>query len=88
MISANLLFDVSPISGIGAFLGIAFFFVVAAVAFIAYRMLRKTVKTAVRMTIVAAILIIALVGSIALLVFSSGGGGKRTPRPTPTQKSR
>jgi hypothetical protein len=84
MISTILLFDISPVGGgIGAILGLAFFFIFAAVAFIAYKMLKKTVKMAVRMTIVVAILLIALVGSVALLLFSSGGG-TRPARPAPT----
>jgi EamA domain-containing membrane protein RarD len=89
MISETLLFDVAPVGGgIGAIVGIGFFLVLAAVAFIAYKMLKKTVKTAVRMAVVVAILAIAFVGSIALLWFSSTGG-KRTSRPAPTtQKSR
>jgi hypothetical protein len=88
MISGTLLFDVAPVGGgIAAIFGIAFFFVLAAVAFITYRLLKKTVKMAVRMTIVVAILLIALIGSVALLLFGSGGG-KPAPRPTPaTQKS-
>lgn len=89
MILETLLFDVAPIGGgIGAIIGIAFFLILAAVAFIAYKMLKKTVKMAVRMTVVVAILAIAFVGSIALLWFSSTGG-KRTERPAPTtQKPR
>lgn len=89
MISETLLFDVAPIGGgIGAIVGIAFFLVFAAVAFIAYKMLKRTVKMAVRMTIVVAILLIALVGSVALLMFSYSGGS-RPARPTPTtQKPR
>ena len=85
-----LLFDVAPVGGvIGAFFGVAFFFIMAIVAFIAYRMLKKTVKMAVRMTIVVAILLIALIGSVALLLFSSSGGSRPTrPTPTPTQKAR
>lgn len=92
MILTMLLFDIAPPIGggvIGAFFGVAFFFIMAIVAFVAYRMLRKTVKMAVRMTIVVAILLIALVGSVALLLFSSSGGGSRPTRPTPqTQKTR
>ena len=90
MILETLLFDISPVSGgIGVILGLGFFFIVAAVAFITYRMLKKTVKMAVRMTIVVAILLIALIGSVALLLFSSGSGGSRPVRPTPTtQKPR
>lgn len=86
MILTTLLFDIAPVGGgIGAIFGIAFFFIFAAIAFIAYKMLRKTVKMAVRMTIVVAILLIALVGSVALLLFSSSGGGSRPTRPTPTK---
>lgn len=91
MILTTLLFDVAPPigGGIGAILGLGFFFIVAAIAYIVFRMLKKTVKMAVRMTIVVAILLIALIGSVALLLFSSSGGGKRPVRPTPqTQKPR
>lgn len=90
MILTNLLFDVALVSSssVGAIVGIAFFLVFAAVAFIAYKLLKKTVKMAVRMAVVIAILAIAFVGSIALLWFSSTGG-KRSERPTPTtQKPR
>ena len=88
MILETLLFDVPPVGGgIGAFIGIAFFLILAVVAFIAYKMLRKTVKMAVRMTVVVAILLIALVGSIALLMFSSSSGGGKRPTPS-TQKPR
>ncbi len=87
MILTNLLFDIAPVGGgIGAIVGIAFFLVLAAVAFIAYKMLKRTVKMAVRMTIVVAILLIALVGSIALLMFSSSSGGSKRPTPTTQRK--
>jgi hypothetical protein len=81
MSSTALLFDISPIGGgVGAFIGVAFFLVLAGVAVFAFMMLKKTVKMAVRMIIVAVILLVALVGGIALLMFSSGSG---SPRPTP-----
>lgn len=77
------LFDLAPVAGgIGAIAGIGFFLVLAAVAFVAFKMLKRTVKMAVRMTIVIAILVVALIGSIALLYYSSGGGGSK---PTPTR---
>jgi hypothetical protein len=76
-----LFFDIAPVGGgIGAVLGIAFFFIFAAIAFVAYKMLKRTVKMAVRMAVVIAILAIAFVGSIALLWFGTAGGG--SPRPT------
>ena len=90
MILTTLIFDLVPFGGMGVFLGIGFFFVFAAVAFVAYKLLKKTVKMAVRMTIVVAILLIALVGSIAVLILStSSKGPKGPPLTTPTtQKPR
>lgn len=92
MISAlALLFDVAPTGtgAIGAVLGLVFFFILAAVAFIAYKMLRKTMKMAMRMTIVVAILVIALVGSFALFFLGSGSKpSKRPVQPTPAQRTR
>jgi EamA domain-containing membrane protein RarD len=86
-----LIFDVAPVGGgISALLGLAFFFIFAAIAFVAYKMLKKTVKMAVRMAVVIAILAIAFVGSIALLWFGSGAGNRpvRPVPPTATQKPR
>lgn len=85
-----LLFDVAPIgSSIGIFLGIAFFFICLAVAVIVFKMLKKTVKMAVRIMIVGAILIAAIIGSIAFFAFGTGKGEyKRPERPTTQQKSR
>jgi ABC-type transport system involved in multi-copper enzyme maturation permease subunit len=79
-----LLFDVPPIGGpIGIFLSIGFLFICLAVAVIAFKMLKKSVKMALRMVIVAAILIIALVGSMFLFIFGGAIGYKPPARPTP-----
>ena len=88
MITTVLFFALSLIDGgIGIFLGVAFFFICLAVAFIAYKMLKKTVKMAVRMAIVAAILIAALVGTVAF--FLIGGGETRPGKDvSPTQTPR
>ncbi len=89
MISAVVLFlNLALISStVAAVLGLVFFFTLAAVAFIAYKMMRKTVKMAVRMTIVVVILLIALVGSVAFLMFA--GSGKSSPtKPAPTRTNR
>lgn len=67
--------------------GIVFFLVLAAVAFFAYKMMKKTVKMAVRMTIVVAILLIALVGSVAFLMFAGTGKTTQT-KPAPTRTNR
>jgi hypothetical protein len=75
-----ILFDVPAISGeIGAALAVGFFLVFAALAFIVFKMIKRTVKMAVRMAIVAVILLIAVVGGASLLYFNSGNGGSKPP---------
>ena len=82
-----LLFDVSPLGDPGfIFVGLVILFIGLAAAVIAFKMLKKTVKMAVRMTIVAAILIIALIGTVALFVF--GGTNNNRERNFPTQTPR
>jgi hypothetical protein len=77
----NLLFSLLSDAGpIGIAVGVAFFLVVAAVAYISFRLMRRTMKTAIRLAIVALILLVALVGSIAILWKSSG----RITRPRPS----
>ena len=50
---------------VGIVAAVAFFLVFAGVAYIAFRLLRKTVKMAFRMAIVAVILVIAVAGSVS-----------------------
>jgi phosphoglycerol transferase MdoB-like AlkP superfamily enzyme len=77
-----LLLDVAPVAGgIGIFAAAIFFLVFAAVAFFVFKMLKRTVKMAFRMAIVAVILAIAVAGSIALWAFGGGGSSER-PRAT------
>ena len=74
----TMFLDVAPLGGgIGIFAGVAFFLVLAAVAFIAFKLLRKTVKMAFRMLIVAVILVIAIAGSVSFWWLGSG----RTTKP-------
>ena len=63
------LLDIAPMGGAGVFLAVAFFFVALASGVFAFIMLRKTIKMAIRMAVVAAILLIAVFGSIALWLF-------------------
>lgn len=80
------LFDLAPIGGgLGIFAAIAFFLVLLAVAFIAYKLLKKTVKMAFRMVIVAVILAIAVAGSVALWAFGTGNPARPQPHPRPAQ---
>ena len=63
------LLDLLPVETGAALTVGAFFFVVTAVGIGVILMLRKTIKMAIRMIIVAAILLIAVVGSLALWSF-------------------
>ena len=72
---------VSEVGMIGIVLGVGFLLAALAAAYIAFRMLRKTVKMAFRMAIVAAILVIGLVGTIAFFYMSSGGSTPPRNRP-------
>ena len=77
-----LLFDTSLFGGWGGVLAAAAFFAIfLAVAFVAFKMLKRTVKMAVRLTIVAVIIAIAAIGSIILWTFD---GKPELPRPRPT----
>jgi hypothetical protein len=77
--------DAAPVAGgIAAIAGVAFFLVLAAVAFIAFRLLKKTVKMAFRMAIVAIILVIAAAGSISFWWLGSSKT-TRPERPAPTR---
>ena len=75
------LLDLAPTpGGIGIFVSVAVLLVFAGVAFIAFKLLKRTVKMAFRMAIVAILLAIGLAGSI---FFYAVGGSKpvRTSRP-------
>ncbi len=83
-----LLFDVAAPGGgkAAVAVGLGFLLVLLAVAYVAFRLLKKTVKMAVRMAIVAVIVAIAIVGSVSLWWFGSSSGGSRPPRPSPTRR--
>ncbi len=67
--------------GVGTFAIVAFFLIFLAVAFIAFKMLKKTVKMAFRIAIVAIILAVAVAGSIALWAV----GTTKPTRPSPAR---
>jgi apolipoprotein N-acyltransferase len=82
---AAFLMDMAPLGGgIGVVAGIAFFLVFAAIAFVAYKILKKSVKMAFRLAIVAIILLIAVAGSISFWWLGSSKP-TRPDRPRPTQ---
>ncbi|MEO6656628.1 MAG: hypothetical protein ABIO36_11150 [Pyrinomonadaceae bacterium] len=81
----TIFLDAAPFGGgFGIFAAVVFFLVFAAVAFIAFKLLRKTVKMAFRMAIVAIILVIAVAGSISFWWLSGSKTG-RPERPRATQ---
>lgn len=51
---------------------LAFFAVSAAVAYVTFRLLKKTVKMAFRMAAVAAIMLVAVIGVLSFWWFGSG----------------
>ncbi|MFN6964603.1 MAG: hypothetical protein ACK4S4_12660 [Pyrinomonadaceae bacterium] len=71
---------------IGLVGGIAFFLIFAVVAYIAFRMMRRTVKMAFRMAVVTIILAVAVVGGLALYWF--GTGSSTTSKPAAPSRSR
>lgn len=85
MNNAYLMLNLAPVGGgIAIVGGIVFFLVLAAVAFIAFRVLRKTLKMAFRLAIVAVILAIAIVGCVSFWWLGSG----RPTRPEPPSATR
>lgn len=74
---------------VGIIIGTVFFIISAGIAFVTYKMLKKTVTMAFRMAIVAGILVLSLIISIGILIFVSGGKKTAPTKPAPTnQKTR
>jgi hypothetical protein len=72
-----LLDALPPASGVALGAGAIFFVAFAIAGFIVFKLLKKTVKMAVRMAIVGVILLIAVVGSISFWWL----GTSKTPTP-------
>ena len=82
----TLLLDAAPVaSGVGVIAAVVFFFVFLAVAFVAFKMLKRSLKMAFRIAIVVIILVIAVAGSFALWAFSLSKPGR--PQPAPITKT-
>lgn len=76
-----LLFDVGLPGGTTTLIaGVGFFFILAAAAYVMFRLLRKTVRMAFRMAMVVTVLFTLAVGSVAAYWFASGSS-KRPSRP-------
>lgn len=67
---------------IAAGAGIVFLIILAAVAFLAFRLFRRTLKMAFRMAMLATVLFAVLVGSVGLWWYASSKPGPKpaTPR--------
>ena len=78
------LFDLAPSPTSAGMLGIgaaaALLLAAAAAAFIVFRVLKKSVKMAFRVAIVAVILVIAVAGSVALWAIESKPSSRPIPR--------
>lgn len=69
-------------------MAVGFFVVLSLVAFIALKILAKTVKAAVRMFVFLLILAIAVIGAVALMVKHSGPEEPAIKKPTTNKKRR
>jgi hypothetical protein len=79
MNSHALLFQALDGGTFGLIAGFIFFLMFAGVAYVAFRILKKSAKMAVRMLVVALILAIAVAGSVSLWYFSLGAVPKLKP---------
>jgi membrane protein implicated in regulation of membrane protease activity len=87
----QLLLDIPPpieytASTVGIGLAAVFFLIFCGIAVFAYKMLKRTMKMAFRMMIVALILIIAVVGSVAFY-FGVQTPKKQDTRTTPRNRN-
>jgi tetrahydromethanopterin S-methyltransferase subunit D len=74
-----LLFDVGLPGGTTTLIaGIGLFFIIAAAAYVMFRIMRKTVKMAFRMAMVVTVLFTFVVGGAALYWFGMGTASKTT----------
>ncbi len=80
----TIFIEAIPINSVTIIAAAAFVLVFAAVAYVVFRMLRKTVKMAFRLAIVATIILIAIAGSISFW-WLGGGKPSRAERPKATQ---
>lgn len=83
-----LLFDAGIPAGTTSLIaGVGLFFILVAVAYVMFRLLRKTVRMAFRMAMLVTVLFSLAVGAIAVYWFSSGTSSKQA-KPARTQPSR
>lgn len=77
------LFDVGLPGGTTTLIaGVGLFFIIAAAAYVMFRLLRKTVKMAFRLAMVVTVLFTFVVGGAALYWFGTGTTSKSNRPPT------
>jgi hypothetical protein len=82
----TILLDVAPeASTAGIAIGVGFFLAFVAVAYIAFRIMRRTMRMALRLAIVGVILLVACVGSLSIYWFGSGKPTRATKPPVTTR---
>ena len=82
----TIFLDVGPVAaGAGLFAGVVLFFVLAAAAFVAFKMLKRSVKMAFRLVILGLILVIAIAGGISIWWLIGDSPKPPTTRPRSTQ---
>lgn len=73
-----MMFDANPVAGpIGVFIGVAFFLILAAVGFIVFKIMRRSVRLVFRAIILGVILTVAGAGGTCFLLI----GTSKSPRP-------
>jgi hypothetical protein len=81
----TVLLDIAPDpSPLGVSMIVGFFLVFIAIAYVVFRLLRKSMKLAFRLAIVGIILLIAVIGALSIYLFGIGSTSNR-PRPQPTR---
>jgi len=76
------LVEVPSIGTAGAIGGLLIFVVAAAIAFVVFRILRKSLRIAFRLALVVAIMVIAAVGVGSLWWFGTDDNPQKRPSPT------
>ncbi|HMQ03292.1 MAG TPA: hypothetical protein PKD26_05195 [Pyrinomonadaceae bacterium] len=81
-----LLMQIAPSgSAIGGVIAIAFLLTFIGIAYVSFKALKRTVSMAFRVFVVGAILLTAVIGSVVLWYYGSGGTPKLKP---PVEKRR
>lgn len=79
-VAAVFAFQIGSVALLGG--GLVVFALVTGLMYVIFRMLKKSIKMAFRLAVVAAVLVIALAGGLSLWWFSSGDAPAQRPANT------